>query len=416
MLKNYILTAWKVFLRRKFFTFINLFGISLTLKVLMVTSTIADGYFYPSGPEKNTDNMLMIQRLVVTNDEQNYTFTGGLGYKFIQDNVKRLQTPEMMSINSGARSTSIFHEGVKRTLLVKKTDANFWKILDFEFVDGRGFDDNEWTNGEFVAVINAQTQEQLYGGNSAIGQKLSFGNQTFTIIGVVQNVSAIEEVSLSDIWVPYTTNATNDYKQEIGGEWGVILYHSNPEILKDANKEYINLLKNDLKLDAEATYSKAFSGAFNKLELLSREVFWEEYSYKTYVGLFISVITGMVFIFMLLPSINMINLNVSRVMERSSEIGVRRAFGASKAQLLMQFIIETILITLVGGVIGMLLSIFMLNSIEASGIIPYMQFSFNHRVFLVGLALILIFGIISGAYPAYKMSRLSPVAALKGAI
>jgi putative ABC transport system permease protein len=414
MLINYIITAWKVFLRRKFFTFINLFGISLTLMVLMVISTIGESYFYPKGPEKNTDNIRVINRLVLTNEAHNQTNSGRLGYKFIKENLFRLQTPELISINSGSYGTSIFHQGKKTKLLVKKTDSNFWKVLDFNFLNGTAYSDEEFNEGKFVAVVNQHTEQELFGDASAVGQKLSLGNQSFTIVGVVENVSIVEEVALSDIWVPYTTNATTDFQQETRGSWDAILYHSNPAILEDANKEYVNLLKNDVILNTTDNMTEAYSGAYTKLESLSREMFYDKYSYDTHEELFISVMAGLVLLFMLLPSINMINLNVSRMMERSSEIGVRKAFGASTKQLLMQFIIESILLTLAGGILGIILSLLILNSIEASGLIPYAHFPFNIRVFLIGLFLILVFGLISGVYPAYKMSRLSPVTALKG--
>lgn len=414
MLRNYIITAWKVFLRRKFFTFINLFGISLTLIVLMIISTIADSYFYPKGPEKNFDNIRVITRLVLTNEEHSNTRAGRLGYKFIKENIERLQTPELISISSGPHNTSIFHQGTKSKLFIKKTDSNFWKVLDFNFLRGRAFSEEEFNTGQFVVVVNQRTERELFGDTSAMGQTLTFENQTYTIIGVVENVPAVEEIALSDIWIPYTTNSSTAYQQQSIGAWDVILYHSDPDILSDANKEYVNLLKNDVILDTLNKFTHAYSGAYTKLESLSREMFYEEYSYNTHEGMFVSVIAGLVLAFMLLPSINMINLNVSRMMERSSEIGVRKAFGASNQQLLMQFIVESILLTLVGGILGIILSLLILNSIEASGIIPYAQFSFNIRIFLVGLFLILIFGLISGLYPAYKMSRLNPVAALKG--
>jgi putative ABC transport system permease protein len=414
MLLNYIITAWKVFLRRKFFTFINLFGISLTLMVLMVISTIAESYFYPKGPEKNIDNIRVISRLVLTNEEHNQTNSGRLGYKFIKENLFRLQTPELISINSGSYATSIFHQGKKIRLLVKKTDSNFWSVLDFNFIQGRAFSNEEFNKGRFVAVVNQHTQQELFGETSAIGQKVSIGNQQFTIIGVVENVSIVEEVALSDIWVPYTTNATTDYQQETRGNWDAVLYHSNPAFLEDANKEYINLLKNDVVLDASHDMTEAYSGAYTKLQSLSREMFYDKFSYDTHENIFMGVIVSLVLLFMLLPSINMINLNVSRMMERSSEIGVRKAFGASTKQLLMQFIIESILLTLAGGILGIILSLCILNSIEASGLIPYAHFPFNIRVFFIGLLLILVFGLISGVYPAYKISRLSPVTALKG--
>ena len=414
MFSNYIITAWNVFLRRKFFTFINLFGISITLTVLMVVSTIADGYFYPTGPEKNIDNIRVINRLVLTNDEHSHTNSSRLGYKFIKDNISRLQAPELISINSGTQMTAIFNQGRKSKLLVKKTDNVFWQVLDFSFVDGRPFTQNEFESGQFVAVINQRTQKELFGEESAIGKNVAFDNQNFNIIGVVDNVSAVEETALSDIWVPYTTNATSGYQQETMGRWDAILYHSDPEILEQANQEYIHMLKNDVILETPEKLTEAYSGAYTKLESLSREMFYEEYSYDTHEQMFISVMIGLVLLFMLLPSINMINLNVSRIMERASEIGVRKSFGASTKQLLMQFIVESILLTLIGGVIGILLSIFIINSIEASGIIPYAMFSFNFRIFVVGLFLVLIFGLVSGVYPAYKMSRLNPVTALKG--
>jgi len=382
--------------------------------VLMVISTIAESYFYPKGPEKNIDNIRVISRLVLTNEEHNQTNSGRLGYKFIKENLFRLQTPELISINSGSYATSIFHQGKKIRLLVKKTDSNFWSVLDFNFIQGRAFSNEEFNKGRFVAVVNQHTQQELFGETSAIGQKVSIGNQQFTIIGVVENVSIVEEVALSDIWVPYTTNATTDYQQETRGNWDAVLYHSNPAFLEDANKEYINLLKNDVVLDASHDMTEAYSGAYTKLQSLSREMFYDKFSYDTHENIFMGVIVSLVLLFMLLPSINMINLNVSRMMERSSEIGVRKAFGASTKQLLMQFIIESILLTLAGGILGIILSLCILNSIEASGLIPYAHFPFNIRVFFIGLLLILVFGLISGVYPAYKMSRLSPVTALKG--
>ncbi|MDT0596359.1 ABC transporter permease [Glaciecola petra] len=414
MLSNYIITAWKVFLRRKFFTFINLFGISITLMVLVVTSTIADNYFYPAGPEKNVDNFRTINRLLVTNDEENLTSVGRLGYKFIKDNVFRLQTPELISINSGTRTRAIFHEGLKRELLIKKTDSNFWRILDFDFIQGRAYSIDEFEAGDKVAVINKRTQLALFADKSAIDQQINIENQVFTIIGVVENVPIVEATALADVWLPYTTNASTAYQQETTGDWVTLLYHSNPDIIKDVNTEFVNLLENDVQLDKSSGFSIAIAGAYSKLEQLSRELIADDKSHETHTGLVISLMIGLTVAFMLLPSINMINLNVSRMMERSSEIGVRRAFGATKLQLLMQFIVESILLTLVGGIIGILLSVFALYLIDVKGLIPHAHFSFNLRVLLIGLVLIFIFGLVSGVYPAYRMSRLHPIAALKG--
>ena len=119
-------------------------------------------------------------------------------------------------------------------------------------------------------------------------------------------------------------------------------------------------------------------------------------------------------LFMLLPTVNLININVSRIMERASEIGVRKAFGASSWTLVGQFVVENVLLTLVGGVIGFLGSWLVLQTFTRSGLIPYAEFNLNYRIFLYGLATAIFFGLFSGVYPAWKMSRLHPVQALKG--
>ncbi|HSB16442.1 MAG TPA: FtsX-like permease family protein, partial [Bryobacteraceae bacterium] len=120
-------------------------------------------------------------------------------------------------------------------------------------------------------------------------------------------------------------------------------------------------------------------------------------------------------LFMLLPTVNLININVSRILERASEIGVRKTFGASSLTLVGQFVMENVLLTLIGGLIGFVLSAVVLRGITAAGILAYAQFQVNYRVFLIGMLMTLFFGLFSGVYPAWRMSRLHPVEALRGA-
>jgi putative ABC transport system permease protein len=97
-----------------------------------------------------------------------------------------------------------------------------------------------------------------------------------------------------------------------------------------------------------------------------------------------------------------------------SEIGVRKAFGASSAHIIRQFVLENVLLCLVGGGIGFVGSIFVLGAVNQSGIVPHSEFAVNLRVFLAGMALSTFFGVLSGIYPAWRMSRVHPVLALRG--
>ena len=105
---------------------------------------------------------------------------------------------------------------------------------------------------------------------------------------------------------------------------------------------------------------------------------------------------------------------MSRILERASEIGVRKAFGASSAALVGQFVVENLVLTLVGGVARARRRRSRARGPDRSGLLPYAHFPLNLRVFLCGLAVALVFGVLSGAYPAWRMSRLHPVEALRG--
>lgn len=415
MFKNYLLTAWKVFLRRKFFTFINLFGICITLTVIVVTTRVADNHLHPIGPEKNNEHFLVISNLILTNDEQTQTSSSKLGFKFIDKYVYPLKAPEIISAYTTSSKVSTYIKNRKIEPDFRRTDANYWKVLQFEFVEGKPFDQQEFETGQALAVINQHTAKQYFKNTNAIGKLINIQDQRYKIVGVVKNVPRTELEAYSDIWVPYTTFPTTAYRHEITGNFKAILYQSNSIQLNDARLEFINRLQNDFE-PVSADFNRAFSHADNSIQAMARDFFGEENSFEDHVKTLIIFASLLTILFMLLPSINMVNLNISRIMERASEIGVRKAFGASTLQLVWQFIIENILLTLIGGLLALFLSSFILYMVEISGLIGYAEFQFNYRIFFISLLMILIFGLISGVYPAFKMARLQPVIALKGGL
>ena len=118
-------------------------------------------------------------------------------------------------------------------------------------------------------------------------------------------------------------------------------------------------------------------------------------------------------LFLLLPTLNLVNINISRIMDRYSEIGVRKAFGASSRTLVYQFIVENLILTFIGWAIGIGLSFIVIQIINSMDFMYNNRLAVNFHVLFIGLLASFVFGLLSGVYPAWRMSRMNVVMALK---
>ncbi|PKV76144.1 ABC transporter permease [Pontibacter ramchanderi] len=410
MLKNYLKIAWKVLLRRKFFTFISLFGISFTLMVLMVATALYDHAFGPQMPEKDLDRILFVNMMQERKDG-GYQMSGPPSYTFLDRKVRTLTTPEMVSINSIFQTVNSYIDNRKLALDIKFTDSEFWQILDFEFVEGGPFGPQEVRNAQRVAVINEATRQNYFGNTTAVGKTIVADQVSYTVVGVVKDVPVLRLHSYADMWVPLSLR-TEDYSStSLRGEYfATIKAHSSSDI--DNIKNEFAVILQDVERQHPEKGTKLYSYPDSIVEGFARTFLGNDDD--TGMAKLYAILAAAVLLFMLLPAINLVNINISRIMERSSEIGVRKAFGATSSTIIGQFIIENIFLTLLGGLLGFLLSAGVLWLINDSGVIVYADLGLNLRVFALGLFFCLVFGLVSGVYPAYKMSRLHTVAALKG--
>ena len=132
----------------------------------------------------------------------------------------------------------------------------------------------------------------------------------------------------------------------------------------------------------------------------------------------VGLLVGLGLLFVLIPTVNLVNINISRIMERASEIGVRKAFGAPARTLVGQFLVENILLTLVGGA-GRVRAVDAraAGASAQSGLCQLRAFHAQPRACSpTASSWRSLFGLISGVYPAWRMSRLNPVDALKGGV
>jgi putative ABC transport system permease protein len=335
-----------------------------------------------------------------------------LSYHCMDKYVKSLETPEKVSVATVWGSTTIYKDEKKYGFVLKNTDSEFWEVLEFNFIEGRGYTKDDVDNVNYVAVITQDTREKLFNNEPAVGKTFEIEGRNFRVIGVVENFSVMRILSFADIYTPVTTSKEDIFAKTILG--GFPGYYA---MILAKDKSDFPAIKAELQskvdqfefLDTDFDYIDITAETY--VEAISRLMFLAEDSHITAMMVIVVILISL---FLLLPTINLVNLNVSRIIERASEIGIRKSFGASSMTLVGQFIMENIILTLIGGIIGVILTVIVLSIINDSGFIEYSTFGINYRILFTSLLICLFFGLYSGVYPAYKMSKMHPVEALRG--
>lgn len=410
MFRNYLLTAWKVFMRRKLFTAINLLCIVLTLVVLVVVAALLENTFYPTGVEGRSDRYVQMLLYRSSHTDKPGWRSGTLGYKVIDKYLKPLKHAEVVSAAGLPLTISVYQPDRVSSLQMRQTDAEYWQILDFKLLQGRLYNQDDVTQGRMVAVINEATARKLFPGQPWLGQKFNAMGRDFTVIGVVRDELHVNAVS--DIWVPLTSQPSSDYKDQMFGAFSAIMMARSPAELPALQREIIEAAKHVQYDDPNRFNTTQFWGD-SKLALFSRTLLNSQAD-DGGASTLLSIIVVLMLLFMALPALNLINLNMGRIMERSSEIGVRKAFGATSRQLVWQLVLENVLLSLIGGAIALVLASGLLWWMESWGVLPYLKVHLNFAIFGYGLLIALVFGVLSGVIPAWKTSRMAPVRALKG--
>ncbi len=410
MLKNYFKIAIAVLKRRKFFTFISLFGISVTLTILILIVAFFDHLFSAGYPDVNRDRSLYINTVVLQTKED-WNITSPPSFYFLDHYVSKLKTPSRIAISSSTKRNNVYINGQKLAISYKYTNDQFWDVLEYEFLEGKPYNKQQVDNGDRVAVISQDAKEKYFGADQNVtGKYIKVESNNYRVVGVVKDVPKTMAHIYSQIYIPYTSagNSILQSKSLTGNFFGILMAGSEAEVEQMSNE--FQEMTSRIPLPAKE-YTKMYNFADTYFVGYIRSMFGQ--GEDSGLGSFYTAISIFVFLFLLLPTLNLININISRIMERYSEIGVRKAFGASSHTLVLQFIVENIILTLLGGVIGIILSLVVIYFFNASEVISNGHLRINLSVLFYTLLATLLFGLISGVFPAWRMSRLQVVDALK---
>jgi putative ABC transport system permease protein len=440
MISNYFKLAIKVLARRKFFTFISLFGISFTLMILMLAAAFLETELGDNPPLSNKDKMVFVPMVTLKLERQDtlthidtlsqngqtvydttYEYVtntpsvsnSSLSFRAFDENLRNLPSAENYSFFTYGFSFDVFVNGKKLNLDVTHTDAAFWEIFDFRFEEGGPFRQQQIENQEQVAVITKETALNYFGKESGlVGEQIEIDKKKYTVSGLLADLPTSKMFVQAGVYLPYTCLEDRTLKDKgyMGSFVGAFMAGRPSD--RDQLKSEIEHAAGLVELPDPEKYNVLEFDALTFAEHYAREIYWHEDPKKS-LQTMTFILAGLLSLFFLLPTLNLINVNISRIMERSDEIGLRKAFGASSGNILFQFVFENIILTLIGGVLGLALAFILLKIFNDSRILGEVSLNFNYKVFLYSLLICIFFGILSGIIPAYRMSRIHIVNALK---
>lgn len=417
MWKTSFIQFLKIIRQNKFFTFLNLFGVSITILIILIAAIKIESTIWPGGPEKNNENTLFIKNMMITSE--NNTRIGGVSLIIIEDYMIKMQTPKAIAFSSENPWSYIGDNGVEE-FNIRNVNTGWWQVFDFEFLEGRPFNQQEVSEANSVVVIDQKIKNRFFQDQQAVGQMLEVAGNIYKVVGVVSNVPSNCEKTFANIYLPYTL--TEGYNRDIRqtGEFDVT-FLSNGKNLTEIKIEIENLRKRLIPLLQEG-YTLYFGGPDGPVASYLRG--WNNADEYAGPGPEVMAILGKFLLLMLLPALNLISIQLIRIHERSEEIGVRKAFGASRGELIKQILYENTLLTIFGAILGLLFALIIvygfkdvLAEILYSGFLEKsenIQFHINFGIFFIGLFASLVLSLMSGIIPAIKMSRLHAVEVLKG--
>lgn len=273
------------------------------------------------------------------------------------------------------------------------------QVHNITVASGSFFTASDNQNMAKVAIVGPTTASDLFGdGVDPIGQTIRIKNQVFTIIGVTASKGGTGFLNQDDvIYVPLTTAQ----KQLFGSSHvtSIALQAYSADVMTEAQNQvgYFLLARHQLSDPSQADFS-----IFSQQDILNTA--------SATTGTFTTLLSGVAAISLLVGGIGIMNIMLVTVTERTREIGLRKALGAKKKIIITQFLIESVILTFVGGILGILLGIllsFIFSLLTASAFV----ISFNSVLlaFIVSSGI----GLLFGWYPAQKAANLQPIEALR---
>ena len=315
------------------------------------------------------------------------------------ENLKKLsKTVVAIAPTTYTRRNAKYLNNTTEGVIIVGTTADYMETSNSLPELGRFLSETDVTHRRSVCVLGQDVLKTLFPAEDPIGKRITLGGRKFKVIGVAEKKGAIFGDSMDNMVVI----PIGIFQTAFGARYRSIDIEAkvaSPDMLEDAEIELTGLMRRirGLGSDDEDNF------AINKQSLLMD-------TYKQLTGTLWAVAIGVGAISLLVGGIGIMNILLVSVTERTREIGIRKAIGAKRFDIMMQFLVEALMICAMGVIIGVALAVGLAKLIAATTPLPA---AITAWVAILGLVFVVAIGLFFGIYPARKAAKLSPIEALR---
>lgn len=430
MIKDYIKQAWELMKQNPLFSSLYIIG---TAMAICFTTVMAVAYYVklaPLYPEYNRNLTYYNDHVRVETPDSKNIVNSGFSYTSLRDWLYPLKNVEAVSGTIQEADEHWIHpsEGNDFSVSAIYTDPGFFKIYEFEFIEGTSFSQADFDSGVRTVVISDKlAQKAFHQTTGVVGKMLNYDMNDYRVCGVVKAGSKLGSMSYSDVYLPYKTHPSYQqtfYYDEVGAFFVrfKVKNKAQAEALQeelDAVIANVNQQNNGEKTVSTRPMRPHFSMVFDDL-------YWGN-GYKVNFWILLKYFLPILMVLLLIPALNLSGMISSRMEDRLAEMGVRKSFGASRSVLLSQVMWENLILTLAGGLVGLIIAWSMLllgkswiftlfednpdalydNSVTVTG-----EMLFSPTVFISALLVCVIINLLSALIPAWNSLRKPIVSSL----
>ena len=329
------------------------------------------------------------------------------------------ETRQALEEISGVENVSLYHsrnyaEGIfylntQFNGEVFGIDEHYLNVYGLQVKSGRGFTESDFESFRKVALVDANAVTTLFGGESPVGKVIELQGDVFTVVGVVAMSEEFAPTinSLNDYWLYadqssgtiYLPDAVWPTAYRFDEPQNVAIKVANTDVMASAGKEAADLLTEKQIVDQNSDFD------YRSQDMLEQAQQLQKMSESTNMQLI--WIAG---ISLLVGGIGVMNIMLVSVTERTAEIGLKKAIGAKKKRILLQFLTEAAVLTSLGGIIGVVSGIGLAQLISAMMQIPV---AIDATAIAISVVFSMLIGVVFGLLPATQAANLNPIQALR---